>query len=188
MPQEASTSICRSSGTVSGSFRRRNFHIAWAVYFSLGSADTSSVGAVGKVGKGSGGGRAPLPGAWTSRRLGVPSPPVLKSTAVDPEKKELRGVSLRRRLIWGALAGAGVGALVAALAFFYPPFESLTLDARHKLLARPAAGQQQVAIAVVDDDSINALTAEDPDYRWPWPRALYGAITQFLTKAGARAV
>jgi adenylate cyclase len=100
--------------------------------------------------------------------------------------EDLRRTPLRRRLLLGALAGGLAGGVALALAALLPDFEELSLDWRTRLLARKTQAVDQVAIALIDNESLANLN--DPDLRWPWPRELQAAMVSFLKSAGALAV
>jgi len=95
----------------------------------------------------------------------------------------------RRRI----LLGAGVGALGAVLALalqlagILESFEAKTWDWRAKLLAGPGEATSQVATILIDQASLDWLDAEN-SIPWPWPREIYGIITDFCARGGAKAV
>jgi adenylate cyclase len=101
---------------------------------------------------------------------------------------DLKKTPLGRRLLWGAGAGLAAGALAAILASVLPRFEDATLDLRQRALSQRGPAVDRAALVLIDDDSIESLTAQDPELRWPWPRELQAAMVRFLKSAGAKAI
>ncbi len=60
--------------------------------------------------------------------------------------------------------------------------ELKTLDHRFHQYASPQAASPNIILIAVDEASLEAFG------RWPWPRDRHGYITQYLQKAGARAI
>ena len=60
-------------------------------------------------------------------------------------------------------------------------FELKTLDMRFKIRGEKDSSQE-VGIAVIDDQSIDALG------RWPWPRSYFGALIDSLAADGAKVI
>jgi adenylate cyclase len=94
-----------------------------------------------------------------------------------------------RRILQGAAVGA-VGA-VLALALWIPHaldvFEARTWDMRARLLARPGKATRQVVTILLDDKSL-AWGKDENGLSWPWPRELYGIISDFCRQGGAKAL
>ncbi len=94
-----------------------------------------------------------------------------------------------RRVIQGAVVGAGAAAL--ALALWLPHtldiFEYRTWDLRARLLEHPGRATSQIVTILLDDKSL-AWGKDVNGLSWPWPRELYGIIAQFCRDGGAKAV
>jgi adenylate cyclase len=106
-------------------------------------------------------------------------------------QSEIRSLSLGRRLSRGLVAGLSSGVLAFALGFtpLFEGYEARTLDLRQRLLARPTAAAEQVALLTIDDSSIEEARRPDKErLTWPWPRDVYEPIVLFLKEAGAKAV
>lgn len=94
-----------------------------------------------------------------------------------------------RKVLQGILMGA-IGS-VLALALWLPGgldrFEAGTWDLRARLFARPGKATGSVVTILLDQKSlewgkkVNGLS-------WPWPREIYGAISDFCARAGAKAL
>ncbi|ADK86651.1 adenylate/guanylate cyclase with Chase sensor [Desulfarculus baarsii DSM 2075] len=65
--------------------------------------------------------------------------------------------------------------------------EGLSWDVRAKLLARPGPASGQVAVIVVDQASLDWVSAQF-QLSWPWPRQVHEAVVAFCRRAGAKAV
>src|SRR5512146_1705283 len=102
------------------------------------------------------------------------------------------GLSARTR---SALSGVGVGIIVGIVAagicimrreVLERP-EAATYDQRVRAVAN--AKQASPDIVLIDIDEADIEDAENNfDVLWPWPRSLYGDITTYCKKAGAKAV
>ncbi|MGA2640286.1 MAG: adenylate/guanylate cyclase domain-containing protein [Spirochaetia bacterium] len=94
-----------------------------------------------------------------------------------------------RKVLQGLLMGA-IGSLLA-LALWLPGaldrFEAGTWDVRARLFAKPGKATGNVITILLDQKSlewgkkVNSLS-------WPWPREIYGAISDFCVRAGAKAL
>lgn len=60
-------------------------------------------------------------------------------------------------------------------------------DWRARLLAKPTPATDLVKLVLVDQASLDWASAEQ-SLPWPWPREMYAAIVDYLTRCGARAV
>lgn len=60
-------------------------------------------------------------------------------------------------------------------------------DALARLTAAPGEASDEVAVILLDQASLD-WAEEAMSLSWPWPRELYGALTEFLQKGGARAL
>ena len=94
-----------------------------------------------------------------------------------------------KKISLGAAAGgiAAVLAVVVWLLGWLDPWEAQTWDWRVRLLARPGPATEQIAIILLDQNSLDWAQREN-GLSWPWPRELYGAITDFCRRAGAKAL
>jgi adenylate cyclase len=99
------------------------------------------------------------------------------------------GTARRRTLITGAAAGLVPAALVAALWLggALQPWEAVTWDARARLLARPSAAADSIAVVVLDQASLD-WGEETNGWSWPWPREVYSALVGYCRRAGARMI
>ncbi len=95
----------------------------------------------------------------------------------------------RRTLITGGLAGLVPAALVAALWLggALQPWEAVTWDARARLLARPSAATDSIAVVLIDQASLD-WGEETNGWSWPWPREVYTALVGYCRRAGARTI
>src|SRR4051812_6544766 len=103
-----------------------------------------------------------------------------------------RGLSARARsLVSGAGVGIIVGIVAAVFSIMRPDVlerpEAATYDQRARTVADPK--QASSDIVLIDIDEADIEDAENSfDVIWPWPRSLYGDITTYCKKAGAKAV
>ncbi len=97
--------------------------------------------------------------------------------------------SRRRTLITGALAGLVPATLAAALWLggALQPWEAVTWDARARLLARPSAAADSIAVVLLDQASLD-WGEETNGWSWPWPREVYAALVGYCRRAGARTI
>jgi adenylate cyclase len=102
--------------------------------------------------------------------------------------QELRRAPLGRRLRWGVVIGLVAAIAAFGLSLLLGDLELRTHDWRHRLLAAPGPGSDQVAIVLIDDDSVAHFLGEDYGISFPWPRDFYVPIIEFLVEAGAKAV
>jgi len=92
------------------------------------------------------------------------------------------------------LRGLGVGlaaGLVALLAWqlgWLESWEAPTWTWRAKFFSQRETPSPQVKLILLDQASLDWAQKENPDWGWPWPRAVYGAISDFCAKGGAKAV
>ena len=94
-----------------------------------------------------------------------------------------------RKVLQGLVVGAA--AALIALALQLPgalsSFEEKTWDPRVRLLARPAPTTPQVALILLDQQSLDWGSKEN-GLSWPWPREVYTVVIDFCRRAGARAL
>ena len=69
--------------------------------------------------------------------------------------------------------------------FFEKP-EYLLQDAQARLLRADKVADPKIKIILVDEASLKAL--DNVAGRWPWPRAIWGDLLDYLSFGGARAV
>ncbi len=91
----------------------------------------------------------------------------------------------------GALAGLAC-AIVMALLYALGALEPLELkayDLRFRLVRRHDEAQPpgNIALVTIDQSSLNHVLSR-LGMGWPWPRAYYGKVIEFLASAGARAI
>ena len=94
-----------------------------------------------------------------------------------------------RRVLQGAAVGAAAAVIAAALWLprVLDVFEARTWDLRARLLERPGKATSQVVTILLDDKSL-AWGKDENGLSWPWPRELYGIISDFCRQGGARAL
>jgi adenylate cyclase len=103
-----------------------------------------------------------------------------------------RGLSARTRsLVSGVGVGVVVGIVAAVFAITRPAVlerpEAATYDQRARAVMNPAQASKDIVLIDIDESDIE--DAENNfDVLWPWPRSLYGEITTYCKKAGAKAV
>lgn len=92
-----------------------------------------------------------------------------------------------------AAAGLGIGAVVAvlvALLISVGAFESLEMnvyDALHVGLARPGEADQDIVLVTVDQGSLEKVKSS-LGYSYPWPRALFASVLEYIGRSRPRAV
>jgi adenylate cyclase len=92
------------------------------------------------------------------------------------------------------LRGLGVGlaaAVVALIAWrlgWLESWEAPTWTWRAKFFSQRETPSPQVKLILLDQASLDWAQKENPDWGWPWPRVVYGAISDFCAKGGAKAV
>jgi adenylate cyclase len=84
------------------------------------------------------------------------------------------------------LAGA-VLTLAAWLPGLLETFEVRTWDWRTRLLARPGRATREIALILLDQESLDWGKNEN-SLSWPWPRETYAAVADFCRRGGARAL
>jgi adenylate cyclase len=95
----------------------------------------------------------------------------------------------RARLLRGCLAGAAAFAVATVpwLLHLFDPWEALTWDWRAAVMARPGPATSRVCVVLLDQNSLDWALREN-GLTWPWPREVYGAIVDHLTRRGALGV
>jgi adenylate cyclase len=93
------------------------------------------------------------------------------------------------KLLLGALVGLGGAVLAIALSLSgsLELFELKSWDVRVRLLARPGAATDRIALILLDQKSLD-WASETMGLPWPWPRETYAAVTRFCQRAGAKAL
>ncbi|HEX5138506.1 MAG TPA: adenylate/guanylate cyclase domain-containing protein [Planctomycetota bacterium] len=85
-----------------------------------------------------------------------------------------------------AFAGAALAFVLHATGLL-TRVESISWDARTRLLATPAPEGLPIRLVLVDDESL-ARVSREQGVTWPWPREYYAALLRYLVADGARAV
>lgn len=84
----------------------------------------------------------------------------------------------------------GLAGALIALALWWPgaldTWEARSWDWRARLMARPEAADDRVAMILLDQKSLDWGKTVN-GWPWPWPREVWGAILDFLGRSGARA-
>ncbi|MFZ5571866.1 MAG: CHASE2 domain-containing protein [Thermodesulfobacteriota bacterium] len=99
------------------------------------------------------------------------------------------GIGLKTR-VTHALVVAGVSFLAAVLLWaggFITELEYKTWDRRVALMAEPGVATRDIAIILVDQNSLD-WASETNAWSWPWPRVAYAAILDFLGRGSAKAL
>jgi adenylate cyclase len=78
------------------------------------------------------------------------------------------------------------GTLLAYHSNLFERAENIAYDAKVKLYRSRAVPPRNIKVVLVDDASIKAL--EPVAGRWPWPRAIWADLLDFLSIGGAKAV
>jgi len=82
-----------------------------------------------------------------------------------------------------------IAVLFILLLVLFSTFETLelkTLDIRFHLFSNPESVSKNIAIAVIDDPSLQAL--EKQNVYWPWPRDIYAQLVEYFHRGQAQAV
>jgi adenylate cyclase len=86
--------------------------------------------------------------------------------------------------------GALLLSLVPGLQGVFETADTAFYDAFYKLREPQSKLDAPIVIVAVDQDSIDRMKNPAPglEYRWPWPRELWGVAAQYLQECGAKAV
>ncbi len=103
-----------------------------------------------------------------------------------PEKTPTRAIA--GRLLQGALIGllAAAISLIVERNGWLERWEARTWDWRASLLCKPGKATGEIQLVFLDQNSLDWGARRG--WSWPWPREVYGAVTDFCRRAGARAV
>src|SRR5512146_1211801 len=102
------------------------------------------------------------------------------------------GLSAKTRsLVSGVGVGMIVGIVAAGFAIMRPAVlerpEAATYDQRARAVMNAAHASKDIVLIDIDEADIE--DAENNfDVLWPWPRSLYGDITTYCKKAGAKVI
>lgn len=96
---------------------------------------------------------------------------------------------LVRKLCQGLASGMAGAALAIGLwaAGALDRWEAITWDWRAATLARPSPAHDQIAMILLDQDSLDWAQKEN-GLSWPWPREVYAAIIAYCQRSGARSL
>jgi adenylate cyclase len=94
---------------------------------------------------------------------------------------------LRNKIVRGAAVGAAAYVVVSALRLTgaLDPLEWKAWDLRSRLFADKDRASKDIALVLVDQYSLDFYRKQSVS--WPWPRQLYAALVDYLTRGGARA-
>ncbi|MBW1709727.1 MAG: adenylate/guanylate cyclase domain-containing protein [Deltaproteobacteria bacterium] len=84
------------------------------------------------------------------------------------------------------LAGAAF-ALVLFVFGWIDTWEAKTWDWRASILAKPGPATNNIRVILLDQNSLDWVKNKN-GISWPWPRELYGAITSYCRRSGAKAL
>ncbi|MEW6743303.1 MAG: adenylate/guanylate cyclase domain-containing protein [Planctomycetota bacterium] len=101
-----------------------------------------------------------------------------------------------KRFVLTALAAALLS--LPAILEVATPLENAIYDLMQRHLPPTAVGRDRteeglprssdVAIVVIDDDSLHRLARYSEPFMWPWDRAVYASLVKYLESCGAKAV
>ena len=94
--------------------------------------------------------------------------------------KRLRGTAI------GLIAG--LAALLLWRLGWLESWEAPTWTWRARFFSQRETPSPQVKLILLDQSSLDWAQRENPEWGWPWPREVYGAIPAFCARAGARVV
>lgn len=92
------------------------------------------------------------------------------------------------------LRGLGIGlaaGIIAVLAWhlgWFESWEAPTWTWRVRYFSRQETPSPKVKLILLDQASLDWAQRENPDWGWPWPREVYGAIPAFCSRGGAKVV
>lgn len=101
----------------------------------------------------------------------------MSPSIVQKKQRAFFQILLLISLLWGAIFGSRV----------LQEMESRSWDWRLRILAKFTVPAPDVKIITIDQKSLEFM-AEKQSQFWPWPRALYVPIIEYLRRAGARGV
>ncbi len=88
--------------------------------------------------------------------------------------------------------GTGIGLVAAVMALlvwhlgWLESWEAPTWTWRARFFSQREIPSPKVKLILVDQNSLDWAQRENPDWGWPWPREVYGAIPAFCARGGAR--
>lgn len=93
------------------------------------------------------------------------------------------------KIVGGALVAfaSAAAALLLWTSGALDRWEYRTWDWRASVMARPAPSTGKVRLVLLDQNSLDWGQREN-GLSWPWPREVYGAIIEYLRRAGAKSV
>lgn len=94
-----------------------------------------------------------------------------------------------KKVVGGALVAfaSAAAALLLWTSGALDRWEYRTWDWRASVMARPAPSTGKVRLVLLDQNSLDWGQREN-GLSWPWPREVYGAIIEYLRRAGAKSV
>ncbi len=95
---------------------------------------------------------------------------------------------MTKKIVISLIIASGIFAITAAcyfLRYFEKP-ELFVYDTKAKIFRSDKVPPKNIKVILVDDASIRAL--EGVAGRWPWPRAIWADLLDFLSLGGAKAV
>ncbi|MGB4241347.1 MAG: adenylate/guanylate cyclase domain-containing protein [Kiritimatiellia bacterium] len=96
---------------------------------------------------------------------------------------------MNKKLRYGLLAGVLATAVAGLLQWggLLARWENPLADWRARLLAKPSAATDDIALILVDQASLD-WASQNIGLSWPWPREIYAPVLDYLTRNQARAV
>lgn len=94
----------------------------------------------------------------------------------------------KKKLLWGLVISLIIAAFVDVLYMgdVFEELEATTFDLRSKVIRSELKAHEDIALVLIDEASLKAMNPLLG--RWPWPRAIYQDILEFLIAGGARTV
>ncbi len=133
--------------------------------------------------------RRPVAGLRPDPAGGAAGPAEPLPGGAGQDLRRMAGSPRARKALQGVLVGLASGALALGLAIpgLLDTFEGRTWDWRVRLLARPGAATEQIALILLDQDSLD-WGKEVNGLSWPWPRETYAVVADFCRRGGAKAL
>jgi len=95
---------------------------------------------------------------------------------------------LKSKVSWVVLSTT-IALLVIFLDVFhtFTAYENSLWDLRERTFAHPSQESNQIDVVLVDQSSLDWVN-DNQGLTWPWDRTLFGAVTDFFTRSGVKAL